>query len=317
MTNPPQSPYGPADPSGQNPTGQNPPPYSGQQQPYNAAQYYPQEQPPYGYTVVGPTGPKRSNGPGLAALIIGVVAVVIAFIPFIGFFAFLLGPAGIIVGIVGLVLADRPRRQAAWGTGLSAASMVIAFIMIFVYTFGLIFAVGGAVDGATRDLPTIEPSPFVSPSPTEAAADPLPLGTVVELTDIGGQADYEATITTSVLDATDLVAAANASNTDAPAGFQWAMITVDLTSLSDDGVTPRTNILINFVTADGERYSSLTPFAIAPDPRFELIDGLAAGDSATGNVVVAIPSDAVDGGTWELSHADAVYQEDRFTFETE
>lgn len=138
MTNAPQSPYGPATSEGPNP----PPPRTGVG--YNANQYYPQ-QVPYGYTVVGPTRPLRSNGPGLASLIIGIVSVVLAFIPFVGFLSYLLGTAGIIVGIIGLVLADRPRRQAAWGTALSAASMVLAFIFFFVFLY--VFAALGTGEG--------------------------------------------------------------------------------------------------------------------------------------------------------------------------
>src|SRR5690606_1894757 len=132
---------------------------------------------------VGPKQPQRSNGPGLAALILGIVSVVLAFIPIVNIFAFFTGTAGIIVGIIGLVLADRPRKQAAWGTGLSAASMVIAFLMFFVYTFGFIFAVGGAIEESTRNLPTYEatPVPSTTPSAIAPAVEPLALGTGVQL----------------------------------------------------------------------------------------------------------------------------------------
>ena len=99
---------------------------------------------PYGYTVVGPTAPNHKNGLGLAALIIGITAVVVSFLPFVSVVAFALGPVGVLVGVIGLVLADRPRRQAAWGTGLSAVSMGIAFVMIFVYAFGFLFAMSGS-----------------------------------------------------------------------------------------------------------------------------------------------------------------------------
>ena len=140
MTNAPHSPYGPAMSAA--PPAQ-PAPLA-PQQPLNLAQMHQPGQVPYGYTVVGPTAPNHKNGLGLAALIIGITAVVVSFLPLVSIVAFALGPVGVLVGVIGLVLADRPRRQAAWGTGLSAVSMGIAFVMIFVYAFGFLFAMSGS-----------------------------------------------------------------------------------------------------------------------------------------------------------------------------
>lgn len=303
MTNPPQSPYGPSDPSQQPAYGQPP-------------MFHP-PQVPYGYTVVGPIPPKRSNGPGLAALILGIVSVVLAFIPLVNIFAFFTGTAGIIVGIIGLVLADRPRKQAAWGTGLSAASMVLAFLMFFVYTFGFIFAVGGAIEESTRNLPTYEATPLPSETltPITPAVEPLALGTVVQLSDTTGEPAFDATVSASVLDATDAVMAV-AGNPDAPAGFQWAMVTVDVTSRSDAAYAPAVDVVVEFVTEDGEVFNRLDAFAIAPEPQFDALFDLGEGESGSGNIAIAIPTDAVDSGQWILSHADAVDDSERFYFET-
>ena len=270
---------------------------------------------PYGYTVVGSTPPNRaSNGPGLAALILGIVSVILAFIPFANFFAFLTGPAGVIVGIVGLVLADRPRRQAAWGTALSAASMVLAFIMIFVYTFGFIFAIGGFFEEAQRNLPTATATPLEVPTP-RSTLQVLSLGTVVELYDDNDQPAYDATVSASVLDATDQVGAVD-GNPDAPAGYQWALVTIDVTSLTLKGNAPAEHVVVEFVDEDGDVLSQDT-VATAPEPQLASFTSLAVGESVTGNIVIAIPTDAVDTGFWLLSHRDAVDHEDPAYYETE
>jgi hypothetical protein len=288
MTNPPASPYGPAECAPQN------------QPPYNSAQYYPQEQLPYGYSAIGPNAPKRGNGPGLAALIIGIASMVLAFIPFANFFSFALGPAGLICGIVGLILTDRPRRQALWGTILSGVSMIVAFIMIFVYTFGFIFAVGGAIEESTSDLPsasaTADPSPL--PMPTEL----LPLGEVVELPDSAGQPSYEATVTTSVLDATDQVLG-NARNVEAPAGMQWAMARITATSLSEVHTAVATDITLEYVSPDGHTFSADDEYVIAPEPEFAMLSDINVGETATGNVVIAIPIEDPASGYWTLSYS--------------
>ena len=288
MTNTPPSPYGPADSAPQN------------QAPRNAAEFHPQAQLPYGYTLAGPTPPKRSNGPGFAALIIGIVSMVVAFIPFANFFSFVLGPAGLICGIIGLILTDRPRRQALWGTVLSGVSMIVAFIMIFVYTFGLIFAVGGAIEETNRNFPrstqTAEPAPPAEP------VELLPFGTIVELVDVAGEPAYEATVTASVLEANTPVLAV-AGNTEPPAGMQWAMVTVDVTALSSVHVSPAMDISVEYVSPDGEAFSPLGEYASAPAPAFEMLTGLAQGERGTGNVVIAIPSDDPSGGHWTLSYS--------------
>jgi hypothetical protein len=288
MTNPPASPYGPAESAPQN------------QPPYNSAQYYPQEQLPYGYTAVGPTPPKRSNGPGLAALIIGIASMVVAFIPFVNFFSFLLGPAGLICGIVGLILTDRPRRQALWGTILSGVSMILAFIMIFVYTFGFIFAVGGAVEESTRDLPRA--SDVATPPPLASPTELLPLGTVVELPDSAGEPAYEATVTTSVLDATDQVLG-NARNVEAPAGMQWAMARVTATSLSPVHTAVATDITVEYVSPDGHIFRADDEYVIAPEPEFAMLSDIAPGETVTGNVVIAIPIEDPASGYWTLAYS--------------
>jgi hypothetical protein len=308
MTNPPQSPYGPAEPAAPNPP-HGPPQHSTHQPPYNAARYHPQEQVPYGYTLVGVTSPKQSNGPGLAALILGIAAVVASFLPLVGFLAFALGPIGILLGIIGLVLADRPRRQAAWGTALSAVSMGIAFVMIFVYSFGFLFAISGALDDAARDLPTAEASPFTPETATPAApfapiGDALPRGTVVDLVDADGASLFAATVSASVLNANDLVVAID-GNVAAPTGMQWAMVTVDLTALAASNLPPE-QIEVEYVAPDGSAYSVGDQYAVPPPEELATLQyRLGSGETGSGNAVIAIPTDAAAGGYWLLRYVSA------------
>lgn len=304
MTTTPPSPSGPA---ASGPPSQ----HSEPQPPYSATQFYPEEHLPYGYTAVRPTPPKRSNGPGFAALIIGIVSVVLAFIPFANFFSFLLGTVGIIVGIVGLVLTDRPRRQAIWGTVLSGLSLGIAFLMAFVYTFGFIFAVGGAIDEASRSMPTESPSTSASPS---IPGEVFPLGTTVELVDAAGMPAYEATVTVSTLDATDEVLG-NARNTEAPAGMQWALARITATPLSAASTDAATDITVEYVSPDGHSFSASDEYVVAPEPEFASLPPVTVGETATGFVVIAIPADHAASGFWALSLAESGTEPSYFAVE--
>ncbi len=279
--------------------------------PYGANQFSPEEQLPYGYTLATATPPSDKNGPGFAALIIGIVSVVAAFIPFLNFISFLLGPAGIICGIIGLVLTARPRRQAIWGTVLSGVSMIIAFVLIFVYTFGFIFGVFGVISETTRELP--RSTEVATAPPFATPADAVPLGTVVELLDANGTPVYEATVTASVLDATDQVLG-EARNIEAPAGMQWALARVTVTPLTDVATAVAADIAVEFVSSDGDVFSPADQYVVVPEPAFEALSTAAVGSEVTGNVVIAVPADDADGGFWALSSVLAGSAEEPFYF---
>jgi hypothetical protein len=96
-----------------------------------------------------PTPAPQSNGPGIAALVLGIIAAVVSFIPIINQGAFVLGPIAVILGVVGLVLKGRQRGGAIAGLILGAVSMIIAGIMIAV-TLSALDAVSDSLDSLTN-----------------------------------------------------------------------------------------------------------------------------------------------------------------------
>lgn len=72
---------------------------------------------------------KRSNGLGVASLVVGIVAAVFSVIPLVGMVAFFLGPVAIILGIVAFFLKNRKRGMAITGVILGIVSLIIAGIM--------------------------------------------------------------------------------------------------------------------------------------------------------------------------------------------
>ncbi len=288
MTNLPPSPYRPADSTPQNQPAYDPAPDAGERQ------YAP------GYPKSWGIDPSNRGKPGLAALIIGIASVVTAFIPLVNILSFVLGIIGVVCGVFGLRRAARERRQAVWGTVLSAASLLLAGVMIVVYTFAFIAVANNELGQSAGAPQTAEDR--ATPPPVSSSTDPLALGTRVTLTDIAGDLAYDATLSASVLDANSQVLAV-AGNTEPPAGMQWAMVTVDVTALSSVHVSPAMDISVEYVSPDGEAFSPLGEYASAPAPAFEMLTGLAQGERGTGNVVIAIPSDDPSGGHWTLSYS--------------
>jgi hypothetical protein len=121
--------------------------------------------PPY-VPPAGPDAPRRGNGVGLAALIVGIVAIVLAFIPFVSFVAFLPALAAIALGIVGLVLQGRSRGTSVAGLILGGVALIAAIAISIVSVIGLVGRTAAGVDELRSAFPTDVPSdPEVTASP--------------------------------------------------------------------------------------------------------------------------------------------------------
>jgi hypothetical protein len=120
--------------------------------------------PPY----VPPGEPRRSNGVGLAALIVGIVALVLAAIPFASFVAFLPALAAIALGIVGLVLAGRRRGTAIAGLILGGVALLVAIVISVISVIGIVGRTASGIERLRSDFPTAFPS-----DPTATGVPPL------------------------------------------------------------------------------------------------------------------------------------------------
>jgi hypothetical protein len=87
---------------------------------------------------------KRSNGLGVAALVVGIVAAVFSIIPLVGMVA-------IILGIIALMLKNRKKGMAIAGTILGVVSLIVAGMMT-----AAIGAAAKAVDESVNAEHTVE-----------------------------------------------------------------------------------------------------------------------------------------------------------------
>jgi hypothetical protein len=118
--------------------------------------------PPY----VPPAGdgqPRRGNGVGLAALIVGIVALLLAFLPIGSFVAFLPALAAIALGIVGLTLAGRSRGTSVAGLVLGGVALIVAIVISVISVIGLVGRTAGRLQ-----------SDFPAPLPSEVTATASP-----------------------------------------------------------------------------------------------------------------------------------------------
>ncbi|KZE37935.1 Ltp family lipoprotein [Microbacterium sp. T32] len=107
-----------------------------------------------------------TNGVGVAALIVGIVAAALAAIPYAIVLTWLITLAALVLGIIGLTLANRPRAAAGWGLALSILSVFIG-VMSTSAVAGVTTPVGaqaGQVSSATD-----QPAPGAAEQPPAAA----------------------------------------------------------------------------------------------------------------------------------------------------
>jgi hypothetical protein len=109
-------------------------------------------------TTAPPSPEKRSNGLGLASLIVGIVAIVGSAIPIVNFVSIFLGIVALVLGVIGLVLKGRRRGLAIAGTILGLLALIIGISTSAIYA--------KAADSISKAIET------ASPAPSDAAAAP-------------------------------------------------------------------------------------------------------------------------------------------------
>lgn len=103
------------------------------------------------------------NGFGIAALVLGIVTMAGFAIPFLNFATIATGIAGLVLGIIGLVIKFKPRKAAIAGVILSGLGLILSIILVAVYAA----AFNGAVDALDGTVSTATPN---ASSSTEEAA---------------------------------------------------------------------------------------------------------------------------------------------------
>lgn len=253
---------------------------------------------------------RSGKGLGIAALIIGIVAFLGFAIPVLNVLSALLAIVGLVLGILALRKASAKGVPLS-GVILSGLALLLSVIFIVVYAVGFGAALNEAQNGSSvvdeepaEDVVAEDEAVEQEPEPVEPDVgtrdNPAPLGTTVEIVEYGDPV-YEVVLGPATLDAADAVAEANMFNEPAPEGFQYALLPVNVTYVGAESGTPWVDLSIEFVSSAGTTHTEADVMAVAPEPTFMSINELYPGGTGTGNVVIAIPTDDAENGTWTIS----------------
>lgn len=253
---------------------------------------------------------KQKHTKALLALIFGIVALVCAFIPGLSFIAFIPAIASVVLGIAALVSLNKAGRgQAVSGVILGPIALLVAIIV----------SIGSIVGGITPDIESAVPpagssgndsdgpaAPAAKPTAEPVAepvaeigtrSNPAPAGTTVEMTDNSGPI-WQITMGAAAINANDIIAGENMFNDAPDAGFQYMMVPVTFTYVGSQSGTPWLDVDIAYVSAAGTTHEQ--EYVVAPNPINDIAE-LYTGGTATGHLVVMVPSTDVELGSWAIS----------------
>ncbi|TFB90866.1 DUF4190 domain-containing protein [Cryobacterium algoricola] len=262
---------------------------------------------------VPPVGPAplapAKNTFGLVSLIVGAVAFVGAFIPIINYVSGFAAIAGLVFGIIAVTRKGKPKGLAKGGIAASAVALLLSIVLAIVYTIGFVAAVNdaqhvkaGASSGDSSGNSLTDPTEVPSnEGEVGTRTNPAPIGTTIATT-ANGEPEYEITLGAPTLNADVIVAAENQFNDAAPAGMQYAMLPITVTYRGTKTGTPWMDLDVSFVSAAGTTHSEMDSSVVGPAPLSDINELYPAG-TATGNVVIAIPTADAATGTWVISQS--------------
>jgi hypothetical protein len=260
---------------------------------------------------------KSRNTVGLIALVTAIVGAVFAVIPGAVIIGWILLPIAFVLSIISLFMKDQKRGQGIAALIISIIGTVIGFIVFFA-------VVASSVDEAFSEDVEIqspinnegdsgadpdeeaatEPAEQGAPSVEEGTRDnPLTLGTTVE------SGDWEVTVNSVELDATDTIMSENTFN-DAPAeGNVYIMAEVAATYIGSnpEGETPY--VSVEYVSSGGNSFASHDSMVVTPND-FDSLETLYEGASTSGNIAMEVPQEDLESGTLRVSpglFGDAVF----------
>lgn len=250
-------------------------------------------------TTATETPKKARNTPGLLSIILAVVGFALALIPLLGVGGWPFLIAAVVLGIVGLTRKGQKKGTSIAGLIVSVVAMIVAPLV----TLGVVASsVSDAIDESTS-AEVVAPEGDTDVD-EDADAEPASTGTRDNPAALGSEIvgdEWTVVVHSVTFDA-------QVEYGEPKAGEEFVLVNVTTTYTGDDadGQSPMF-VDVDLVTADGATvpYSST---GIVDDAL--PIDDLFNGGSATGNIVLSIPSDKVEGAVLAVSpgmFADKVF----------
>ncbi len=265
--------------------------------------------PPSPHMQALPSSRKTRNTVGLIALITSIIGAVFVLIPGALIFGWVLLPIAFLLSVVSLFLKNQKRGQGIAALIVSIVGTIIGFIVFFAVVTNVVeeafnedvetLSLGddGEIEQSVADDETVadEDNAEAEAGSEEGSRDnPLALGTSVS------ESDWEVTVNSVDLCATEAVLAENPLNEDPAEGNAYIMAHITATYIGDstDGETPWVDL--EYVSPEGNSYDAAMSMIVVPDS-FNSFETLYAGASTSGNFGIEVASEGVEDGTLRVA----------------
>ncbi|WP_210383709.1 DUF4352 domain-containing protein [Corynebacterium sp. HMSC05H05] len=243
------------------------------------------------YTTPPADGPspkaKDRNVIGIIGLVCAVLGTILSCIPGILLAGWILLPIAFILGLVGLFPKDKAK-------GTAIAAVIISIVGTIVAAVVFAFVVDSAIDDTFNKETTVsnnsDNSNDASDQPANQASDaadgstrenPLPIGSTIS------SDEWEVTINSVDLDATDAILAENEFNEVPADGQTYVLANVTAKYTGDDPQGSSPWVSVAYVSPQGNTVQSFDAPVITPDA-FDLGNTLYKDASTTGNLVFLV-----------------------------
>jgi hypothetical protein len=241
---------------------------------------------------------KEKNVIGIIAFIVAVVGFIFACIPGALILGWVLLPAAFVLGLVALFMKDKGKSLGITAIIVSIVGTIVGFVVFFsvvASSFDEAFGTGDSEviedDNPAGDKPKADDEKKKSEEKGDEGkrSNPHPIGTKIK------HGDWEFTLNSVNLDATEEIANENQFNDPPADGNVYIVTNVTSTYLGDDEDGMTAFPVIEFVAKDGNSYGDTESMAVAPD-QLDIAKTLYNGGSVTGNIVLEVPTDSLDDG---------------------
>ena len=261
---------------------------------FDQPQYGPPQQP----------GGSKLNILGIISIALAVLGTIMSFFPATLVFGWLLLPIALVVGIIGLVMKDMSKGPAIAGVITAVVGGLIALTVFFVAASS---TSDSAAEDAGDDAPAESAEGEGASAGDPAAKDkgkskgkgsdagnsrenPLPLGSTIT------QGDWEVTINSVNLDATDEIMEENPFSDEPKDGMVHILVNMTAKYIGDDPQGESPLIFVSYVSPEGKTYESHEVTLVEPD-MFDLSTTLYNGADTSGNIGVSVPIEGKEEGT--------------------
>lgn len=255
---------------------------------------------------VAPAPRKVVHPIGWIALSAAVLGFLFACIPGALIIGWILLPIAFILAIVAIAVKGK-KWPGVVALILSIIGTIVGVAVFFAAAANAVHAAIDKVTDTTVSAPTDDPAATKSAEPAKEPAgtsrdNPAPIGSVAS-----GK-DWEVTINSVTLGATDQVLKENTFNEKPEAGYEYILINVTAKYIGEDKQMAAFT-QVEYVTPDGVTIDGLKSLAVAPN-KLDTLSELYKGASVTGNIALSVPSATAGDGVLAVQPgmlADEVY----------